>query len=319
MNIKRFIDRNGKLIWYILLIIVFAFLVIRNLNLYYEKQEEIRKAQVTQNDKISKVTGTEEDNTNNENATMIYSTESKTSVKAIKSFINYCNNKELENAYKMLTDECKNAMFPTVEEFKNIYIKNIFNITRTYEIEKWSTEDNKNTYLISLYGSILETGKKDNFTQDYYTLIKNEEGVYRLNINCFIYGEKRNLETTVNGLTVRIDNVDIYDEYEKATITITNKTSKQVCLTGDDTRETIYLKYLNNFTYLSLNSLFDGEEHVLEPNSAETYIVEFNKLYDATNKANQLVLSDVIFDYEEYLNSDDKANYSNRMSIKVKY
>lgn len=318
MNIKRFIDRNGKLIWYIVLIIVFVFLVRSYLNTYYEEQEAIKKVQATQNNEISKVDANT--NINNDNTTtMVYSTESKTSLKAIKSFVYYCNNKEIENAYKMLTEECKNAMFPTAEEFEKIYIKNIFNITRTYDLEKWSTEGDKNTYLISLYGSILETGNSGEYTQDYYTLIKNEEGVYRLNINCFIYGQKRNIETTVKGITVKIENVDVYDEYEKATITFSNNTAKKICLTGNKNKEKIYLQDSNNLKYLSLNSVFDMDEIVLEPNSAQTYVVQFNKVYNATNKARYLVLSDVILDYEEYSKSDDKAYYSNRTSIKVNY
>ena len=83
--------------------------------------------------------------------------------------------------------------------------------------------------------------------------------------------------------------------------------------------------YLNGYTPfnslidLSLNSMFDMDEIVLEPNSAQTYVVQFNKVYSATNKAQYLVLSDVILDYEEYSKSDDKAYYSNRASIKVNY
>jgi len=318
MNIIRFINKNARLIFYIIFIIAFVFWGIRYLNSYYEEQEEIKKVQVTESNQISKVT--EGDTNNNDNTSnMVYSTECKTSLKAIKSFVHFCNNKEIDNAYKMLTDECKNAMFPTVDEFEKVYINNIYNITRTYDLEKWSTEGDKNTYLISLYGSVLETGNSNNYTQDYYTLIKNDEGVYRLNVNCFIYGEKRNIETTVNGITVKIENVDVYDEYEKATIVISNNTSKQICLTGNKNREKIYLQDANNLIYLSLNSVFDMDEIVLEPNSAQTYVIQFNKVYSATNKANYLVLSDVILDYEEYSNSDDKSYYSNRTSIKVNY
>lgn len=318
MNIKRFINRNGKLIWYIALIIVFVFFIISYFNSYYEKEENVKKVQMSENDNFSKVTENNS-NYNSETVIMTYSTDCKTSLKAIKSFIYYCNNKDIENAYKMLTEECKNAMFPSVEEFEKIYINNIFNIQRTYELEKWSTEENKNTYLISLYGSILETGKLDEYTQDYYTLIKNDEGIYRLNINNFIYAEKKNVEISTNGVAVKIENVDIYDEYEKVTITITNNTSKQICLTGNKSNENIYLLDANNITYLSLNSIFDREDLVLEPKTTQTFTVQFNKIYNATNKANTLVLSDVILDYEEYLNSDNKESYSNRTSIKVGY
>lgn len=313
MNIKRIINKNGKLIWYVSLIIVFVFIAIKSLNSYYEKDEEIKKVQAAEDDKISKVT---QDTTNTNTS---YSTESKSMPKAVSSFVNYCNNKELENAYKMLTEECKKAMFPTIEIFEETYINNTFNITRTYELEKWSTEGNKTTYLISLYGNILATGGADNYIQDYYTLIENDNGVYRLNINNYIYGEDKNIETTVNNITVKLGNVDVYEDHEEATITITNNSSKMISLTGNRYRENIYLKNLEGIEYSSLNSEFDNEELVLKPHTSQTYIVEFNKSYSSNNKASYLVLSDVILDYEEYINSNNKNNYSNRTNITVKY
>ncbi len=313
MNIKRIIDKNGKSIFYIVIIIVFGFIATKSLNLYYEKDEAIKKEQIAEENKTDKETP------KNTNTNTSYSTESKSIPKTISSFVNYCNKREIENAYKMLTEECKKAMFPTVEDFERIYINNVFNITRTYELEKWSIGENRSTYLITLYGDILATGGADDYTQDYYTLIKNNDGVYKLNINSYIYGVNKNLETTVRNIKIKIGNVDIYEEYEEATIVITNNSSKKICLTGNKYREHIYLKNTEDVIYSSLDSLFDYEELVIQPHSAQTYVVQFNKTYSSTNKAYYLVLSDVILDYDEYSNSTNKLNYSNRTSIKVQY
>ena len=140
-----------------------------------------------------------------------------------------------------------------------------------------------------------------------------------MNINGYIYGENRDLESNIDNITVKIGNVDVYEEYEKATITVTNKTSKTICLTGNNFVENIYLLNEEDIAYSSLNSQFDEEELILEPHSGQTYIVEFNKLYDATNKAKFMVLSDVILDYDDYILSENKSIYSNRKSIKVIY
>lgn len=311
MNIKRIIDRNGKLIFYGVLIIIGILFAIKSLNAYYEKDEKIRKEQVIKNEIIKE----------NQSKTPVtnYTTESDSIKITITSFVNYCNNRELENAYKMLTDECKAAMFPTIEDFERIYINNIYNIKRTFDVTKWSVDGNKSTYLVTLYGDLLATGGTANSTQEYYTFVEEDDGNYKLNINNFIYGEARNLESTVKNIKIKIGNVDIYEDHEEVTVTITNNTSKKICLTGNTYRENIYLQNYSGMTYSSLNSEFDYEEIVMEPNSARTFIVGFNKVYSSTNKASFVVLSDVILDYEDYLNSDDKANYSNRTSIKVKY
>lgn len=311
MNIRRIIDKNAKLIWYLALIIVFIFIAIKSLNSYYEQDEEKKKKEAAEN-AIKNETQV--------STPIDFSVESDSVQEAMASFVNYCNNRELENAYKMLTEECKGEMFPTIEDFDKIYVQKIFNIKRQYELTRWSTVENRITYLVSFYGDILSTGGVDKYyTEEYYTFVEDENGIYKLNINNYIYGETRNIKSTVKNITINIEKVHIYEEYEKATITITNNTSKTICLTGNKYKENICLKNSKDVTYSSLNSQFDSEELILEPNRTQTYIVEFNKVYSVNNKAHYLVLSDVIFDYESYLKCEDKINYANRTNIKVKY
>ena len=52
MNIKRIIDKNGKLILYIVLIITFVLFAIKSLNAYYENDEERRKTEETLTERV---------------------------------------------------------------------------------------------------------------------------------------------------------------------------------------------------------------------------------------------------------------------------
>ena len=290
MNLRRFIDKNEELIKKVIIIVVFVLFIIKSLNFIYEKDEEKKRIQSNENNtnsQNSKDTNiTEED----------YTTESNSMDITISSFVNYCNQRKIEEAYKMLTQECKNAMFPTVEDFEKIYINNVYNIKREYELTKWSAEGNKTTCLVTLYGDLLATGGTVNSKQEYYTFVEDDNGNYKLNINNYIY-----------------------EEYEEAKITIKNNTGKTICLTGNKYNKNIYLQNSSGTSYSSLSSKFDKENIVMKPNSVQSFTVKFNKLYSATNKATKLVLSDVILDYESYLNSEDKNNYSNRTSINVQY
>lgn len=312
MNIKRVIDKNYKLIWYIIAIIVFALFVIKISNFYYEQSEEKKKLEVSQGvssneDEI--VQFTEKD----------YTTKSDSIELTMSSFVNYCNKRDLENAYKMLTDECKEAMYPTVEYFEKNYIDIVYKINRDYDLTKWSTDGDMITYLVKLYGNILATGKVDEYTEEYITFVKDDNGKYKLNINNYIYGEDRNIQKTSSNITVKLSHVDVYDEYEEAKITVTNNTSKKICLTGNKYNKNIYLKSLAGTGYSPLNSEFETQVIVMEPNTSKTFNVTFNKEYSASNKAVYLVLSDIILDYEEYLASSDQSNYTNRTSIKMNY
>ena len=41
----------------------------------------------------------------------------------IDQFIKYCNSKDINNAYNLLSDDCKNEVFKNIETFNNNYIK----------------------------------------------------------------------------------------------------------------------------------------------------------------------------------------------------
>lgn len=310
MNIKRMIDKNYKLIWYIILIIVFILFIIKSFNTYYENDEQRKKAELIENQK-------NEDET--EFIEKVYNITSNSIEETMDSFVNYCNTRKLENAYKMLTQECKDAMFPTLEHFEKIYVNKIYNIKRKYELERWTTEGNKSVYLVALYGDILATGGIENLIKEYYTFVELDNGIYRLNINNYIYGEYRNLTNTDQGLTIKIGQVDVFNEYESVELTITNDTSKTICLTGNKYSEKIYLQDSNGLIYESLNSEFDQQQIILNPGSYRTFVVKFNKIYDVSDKKMFLTLSDVILDYDEYIQLKDKQNYYKRTEVKVDY
>lgn len=311
MNLRRFINKNQELIKKVIIIIVFVFIGIKLLNFAYEKDEENKRIQLSQNDINAE---------KNEEINITENTIESNSIDiTMSSFVNFCNEKKIEEAYKMLTQECKKAMFPTVDDFEKIYINNVYNIKREYELTKWSAEGNITTCLVTLYGDLLATGGTANSKQEFYTFVEEESGNYKLNINNYIYGEDRKSEITTRNITVKINHVDIYEEYEEAKITIKNNTGKTICLTGNKYNKNIYLQNSSGISYSSLSSKFDKENIVMKPNSIQSFTVKFNKLYSATNKATKLVLSDVILDYESYLNSEDKNNYSNRTSINVQY
>ena len=321
MSIIKTIEKNKKIIIYVAFIVILAFLGIRGLNSYYKKQETIKDKQYQTDKQVNNQDNVESEITENTNDNIVaYSTETKSIPKTIEAFVYYCNIKDVESAYKMLTDECKNAMFPTVEDFKKIYVDYIFDIDRTYKLDKWIAETDKVIYLITLYGDILATGNTDDVVQDYYTIIKQDNGVYRLNINSYIYGKKIDNENTYNDITVKIENIDVYEDREGATITITNNSNKVVCIRGNTTNENVYIESKNNRQYSLIDGLLNIEDSILQPHSAIRYDIEYNKSYSLMDKAEYLVFDDVILDYNEYLYSiNNNKPYNNRTSIKIKY
>lgn len=100
--------------------------------------------------------------------------------KIIDKFISYCNNKEFINAYSLLSEDCKNEKFPTLEDFINNYCNEIFKTTKIYEMQNWKNK----TYRIKLFDNPMETGIEGNgeFIEDYFTIVE-KSGKILLSIN----------------------------------------------------------------------------------------------------------------------------------------
>ena len=111
-KIRSFINRNQKAIAYVLLIAIFAIVIIYGLNYYYAKREEEKQKELEENN-ITTGNGY----TNGINVTMdniqdedVKNLPQNTIENTMKVFVNYCNNGDAENAYNLLTEECKTAL-----------------------------------------------------------------------------------------------------------------------------------------------------------------------------------------------------------------
>ena len=113
----------------------------------------------------------------------------KTADKYIKEFLNNCFQGKIEDAYNMLTDECKEVMFPNIDAFKGIYIAS-FNVNDAkYKIENWVND----IYKVQVYENPLKTGKYNGeAVTDYITLVKGEKDNYKLNVNSYVKRQKVN-------------------------------------------------------------------------------------------------------------------------------
>jgi len=73
----------------------------------------------------------------------------------ISQFIDYCNNGEIEEAYSMLSNNCKKERYDTIDKFKQQYINKVFKIN----ISEYSFVKKGNTYIVTLKQDMLITGK----------------------------------------------------------------------------------------------------------------------------------------------------------------
>lgn len=156
----KYIRQNTWKFILTVLLIIFVYSLIRIADNAYKK--EISESDLNQDEKVSIV--------------------SSDAQETIEDFLNLCSNGKYEEAYTYLSDDCKLNVYPSLESFVNNYCtKNKIKGT-VYSIKKDKTTS---VYRYKIeFDNSLSTGKKTtNKNTDYYTVVTDENGKYKININ----------------------------------------------------------------------------------------------------------------------------------------
>ena len=153
-KIRLFFLTYGSFLFRIIALIVIVILVLQGINYLYKKNTEYDTKQA--------MMATEQ--TKQQSAALQGLKEDE---QLISSFLDYCNNKEIQKAYEMLSKECINEKYPTIEKFKQEYIDKIFSYPKEYEIEKENDE-----YKITIIEGALQSGtiENRNSIESYYKI-----------------------------------------------------------------------------------------------------------------------------------------------------
>ncbi len=322
-NFKRFININQKNIFYIIIIMVLIIIIVSGLNYYYLKKEDENQKNIIDNNITIENGYVNENNVKIEdiNTKETKELQSNTLENTMKKFVSYCNNKDYESAYNMLTDECKTALkYYDAKTFKEAYVDIRFCEPQEYTYSKWASDNEKVICLISFNGDLLASGgAKYTSNEEYYTFVK-KDGTYKINVNNYIYGENKNIKYVYDNLDIKIDTINTYSKYQEITMEIINKSDKAIAIAGSDKGSTVYLTNSNGTKYFSINSEFsEGQDVQIQANETKTVTVRFNKLYSKANDAQKIVFSKIILDYPTYLNTHNRTAYSNTTSIEINY
>ena len=315
-RIIRYFNQNRKKVYISLIIIVFLFGLLQLLNVMAKNKKEEEKDtsginEIMQNNKSivsnkSAVSGTS-----------ISEKKLKKDTDVIDNFFKYCNEGNIENAYNLLTDECKEEMYPTIDEFKRIYYNDLFSEgKRTYTIENWFGD----TYQVRMTGDILSTGKIDgNQTKQDYVTIVEKDGDYKININNYVGRTKPQDKTTsYKNVDITIDEINTYMDYEAYTISVQNNTQNSLLLDTGESTKSVYLLDKNNAkSYFYSNEILKNKL-IIQSKYTNKLKIKFASPYSSTKSLKSMVFSKFVLNYEEYQNTEDKSNYEGILSFPVK-
>jgi len=286
-GIIRKYNQNKREIWTMIVLIVVILIAIRLLNNYYKNNksviEEVELSKTSSDVSYSVISQENISEQVNKSITQI-----------IDEFIKYCNSHKTEEAYEILSTDCKKELYSTIEDFEEDYCKKIFSENKLYSLQAWNQLEGKYTYKVLLKDNFLKTGKiSDEYNiEEYYTCVY-ENGQYRLNINNYIGEEKIQKEIKSNGITFKITNKNIYKDYEKYNIEITNKTGSLIYLDSKNSTNKLYIKDENDVRYFAtLHELNNNDLEVLNGQTKNVKI-KFNKSFGSETKIEKMLFRDI--------------------------
>lgn len=320
-NLRRELFSNRYLILAIMAAIIFLFLLINTLNNMTKKNED------------NLITPEQSIVSNNTSKQEIYTPEKTTisgsNVKPqkqednkiiIQNFINYCNQKQIEQAYNLLTNECKEEVFfSNIGNFSNNYVNKIFNSKKTYSMQSWINRDTYTTYKVKIVDDMISSGKitsKENEIEDYYTIV-NENGEYKLNINNYIAKKELNKEKEFQQIKINVISKDTYKDYESYDVKIENLSQNTILLDSQESTDSMYITASNDSKYKAYSYEIDKSRLIIEHGRSRTITIKFNKRYSNEAITRNIVFSDIIKNYDEYKNIQNKKEYKNRWTISI--
>ena len=251
-RISRLYNQNRVSFWLIILIIIFIILMIQLLNFFAKKDNESKKNNknnIAQDEYVNESKSIISDGSVSQNVKTKYA-------KLIDNFLNNCINANFEDAYNMISEDCKNIYYDSLDKFENRYCKNKFNGHKKYSFQSW-INGSKNIYQIKIFDEI-------------------------------------NKEQENSNIVFNIKDVEIYKEYSIYTIKVKNNNANSIKIDSKEKSNTTYIEDNNKIKFLGL--LYENLDNDLVVNSNEEkeIRIKFNIIYRDDLNLKKMVFSDIV-------------------------
>ena len=314
----RWYNQNRLQFWILLIIVALAFIVLQIVNtLVARNNEEEKNMLANRNTYVDKTANPRPTNTSVLTGEQIPDVQDTINKNFIKQFVEYCNNDQIQEAYDMLSAECKELLYPTVDVFNQIFIENIFYIDRMYSLQNWFIDNNSYTYYIKYTEDVMATGNvnSDENKGDYITIVKKDDQYY-LNISSYVGRQEINKSTSKDNISFTVNWADMYINYTILNFTVKNNTGKTICLDAKEDTEATYIYDKNKVEYLSLINENTTESLMVRNQSTKTVNIKFSKMYNQARVLAGITFQDIVLNYDDYTsNQAEKENISIDINI----
>ena len=270
-------NQNRRTIWVVIIFIAFFVLLLHTvfniLRAFKREEQQELLNNYYQSQTNTTVNNSETNNTVNEIETPEDITISTSSEDVINYFIRLCNENKIEEAYDMISNDCKEVLFPTINDFRNNYYNKVFTKQKTAKIEESMYEGE--IYKITYTSDLLANGGYKEETLEDYIYVTREDNEPKISLNKFIYIRNINKTASKDGISINILKKRVYIDYEEYQIQISNNTDDAIYITPDETK--VYLLDENDIEYTSNIDELQENATLIEENTSKIFDLTFYK------------------------------------------
>lgn len=307
----RFWYQNKNHIIKKLVIIIFVFIIIQFVNWMIRNKEKEKLDNIIQTSNSTKNESTENNKGVLSDKSLVTGNsvpkkQLNNSTEAIYQFVSYCNEQNFESAYNMITNECKEVIYSSLDTFKNAYYKNVFDgQKKNCTIENWVGD----TYRVNYIEDILSIGKDTGYSKQDYITVKEIGNEYKLNINNYIGYSEIDKTTIQDDITIQIVSKNTFMEEEEYTIKVTNKKENSIQLDSINSIKTLYLEDSNGVEYPYYNHELTNEILNVSAGQTKEIKIKFYNSYVSTKKIKYMIFSNLSIKKEKMTETIDfRAN-----------
>lgn len=292
-NIMRYIRQNRKKIIRYAIIVAFLFIILQILNNLSKNKNQEGFLNISGQNIYDITNGTVKADQSMVSGGKI-SRESINKVnQTISEFVECCNSGKKEEAYNLLSNDCKEEVYPSIDSFITNYYDPLFNgNSRNYSIQNWTGD----TYMVKLTQDILATGKpvSEGSYTDYITIV-TEENRAKLNISSFIGKDKINKENESDNIKIKVLNRAKYMEYEIYEIEATNNNDETFMLDQPiPEKKGIYLKDNKDVKHYAFSNEIIDEDIKIQPKFTKKIKIKYDSPYVSSRKIKNVCFSRIV-------------------------
>lgn len=279
LKILHFLKKNSKIIFIVICVWVVLFFInsfLKNYNPKVELQTTYEPHTSVMNDKeyVPKKVGNDIED-------------------MLEEYTSYCFEGNVESAYNMLSDVCKEYMFENSLTNFTEYILEKTNGSKKYAIQDFSNNGNKFIYQIKYSADFLATGlneEKYNYTEEKIVFEKKKNGEIDMAVGDFVdFQEIKNISES-NYLKIDVKAVIKYYTYESYIVKLTNRSDNTIVISDGQSKNEVFLQLVST----DARDRMDLQNHIiLQPNESKSVTLEFPKHYDNNDDSKNIVFGSI--------------------------